>query len=154
MHWAQIGKTLFEVFRDESAPKLDDTICDAINHLQYYSGEFDVEWANDVVYNDKNTPWHTKLIDEFNQWLRDNGFDSNDPQLSLGHLHLGKIDVKSAFGTTSVDKIWNILGNYLDIYRIEVEGVSNQFDYCWTDTEYKQKQIDALKPGYDFSSRG
>lgn len=153
MHWAQIGKTLFEVFLDEHAPKLNDTICDAINHLQHYSGEFDVEWANDVVYNDKNTPWHTKLINEFNHWLEDNGVDPNDSQLSLGYLHIGEINVKSAFGTTSTDKVWDILSNYLDIYRIEVDGVSNQFDYCWTDADYKQTQIDMMRPGYDYSSR-
>jgi hypothetical protein len=45
------------------------------------------------------------------------------------------------------------LGRYLDIYRIEVDGVSNTFDYCWTDNDYKQTQIDRMKPGYDFSSR-
>ena len=33
MHWTQIGKTLFEVFRDEGAPKLDSTVCEAITIL-------------------------------------------------------------------------------------------------------------------------
>ena len=32
MHWTQIGKTLMEVFRDEHAPKLTDTVCEAITH--------------------------------------------------------------------------------------------------------------------------
>jgi hypothetical protein len=154
MHWAQIGKTLFEVFRDEHAPKLDDTTCEAINHLQYYSGEFDIEWANDVVYGSINTPWHTQLIDKFNIWLEDNQLDPGDSDLSLGHLHIGQVDLKSSFGTETVSDIWYILGNYLDIYRIEIDGVSNQFDYCWTDNDYKLQQIGALKPGYDFSSRG
>ena len=47
MHWCQIGKTLMEVYRDEGAPVLTDTVCEAITHLKYYSGEFDVEWGND-----------------------------------------------------------------------------------------------------------
>jgi hypothetical protein len=154
MHWAQIGKTLFEVFRDEHAPKLDDTICEAINHLQYYSGEFDIEWANDVVYGSTSTPWHTQLIDDFNIWLSDNNLDPNDSKLSLGHLHLGQVDLKSSFGTTSISDIWDILGNHLDIYCIEIDGVDNHFDYCWTNDDYKLQQINTLKPGYDFSSRG
>jgi hypothetical protein len=49
MHWAQIGKTLFEVWRDEGAPDLTDTVCKAINSLEYYSGEFDIEWGKDVT---------------------------------------------------------------------------------------------------------
>jgi hypothetical protein len=51
MHWTQIGKTLFEVWRDEKAPPLiigDDptdisfdtgAVCEAITSLRYYSGE-------------------------------------------------------------------------------------------------------------------
>jgi hypothetical protein len=53
MHWTQIGKTLFEVFRDEDAPKLDSTVCDAITQLQYYSGEFDIEWGSDMIYGNE-----------------------------------------------------------------------------------------------------
>jgi hypothetical protein len=153
MHWTQIGKTLFEVFRDEHAPKLDDTICEAINHLQYYSGEFDIEWANDVVYGSTSTPWHTQLIDDFNIWLSDNNLDPNDSKLSLGHLHLGQVDLKSSFGTESVSDVWDILKNHLDLYCIEIDGIINQFDYCWTDSDYKQRQIDMMRPGYDYSSR-
>ena len=40
MHWTQIGKTLFEVWRDENAPHLSETVCETINSLEYYSGEF------------------------------------------------------------------------------------------------------------------
>ena len=154
MHWAQIGKTLLEVFRDEGAPKLTDTVCDAINHLKYYSGEFDVEWAADVVYGDPNVPWHNKEIDEFRAWLIDNNLNLDDPQLSLGYLPIGKINIEEAFGTTETSGVWEKLGKYLDIYSIEVDGVKNTFNYCWSDNNYKQQQIDIMKPGYDFSSRG
>jgi len=46
-----------------------------------------------------------------------------------------------------------MLSNHLDIYKIEVDGVTNTFDYCWSDYNYKQMQIDIMKPGYDYSSR-
>jgi hypothetical protein len=74
MHWCQIGKTLMEVYRDEGAPELTDTVCEAITHLQYYSGEFDVEWGNDVMY-DMRSPWHCAEIDGFESWLKQNNFD-------------------------------------------------------------------------------
>ena len=36
LHWAQVGKTLFEVFRDEDAPKMTDALCSEVNHQVYY----------------------------------------------------------------------------------------------------------------------
>ena len=152
MHWAQIGKTLFEVFRDENAPALDSTMCAAITHLQYYSGEFDVEWGNDVVYG-KNKKWHNELIDDFNAWLKKYNYDPCDTNLSLGYLPLGQIPLQQTFGTTNEIQIRSILSKYLDIYKIEVDDVYNIYDYCWTDFNYKQMQIDMMRPGYDYNSR-
>jgi len=45
------------------------------------------------------------------------------------------------------------LSSHLDIYKIEVDGISATFDYGWTDPDYKQQQIDMMRPGYDYSSR-
>lgn len=154
MHWAQIGKTFFEVFRDEGAPDLTDTVCEAITQLQYYSGEFDIEWGADMVYGDKNTYWHTEQQDEFRTWLTKNGKNPHDPALSNGHLLIGTIDLQKYFGTTDQYQIWDTLSKYLDVYSIEVNGKSKVYDYCWTDTNYKQMQIDMMKPGYDHSSLG
>ena len=153
MHWTQIGKTLYEVFRDEDAPELTDTVCEAINELRFYSGEFDVEWANDVVLNGGH-PWHDKEQNAFKEWLIKNNRDPADPKLSLGYLPLGQIDLQGSFGTTEYQTIWDILSSHLDICGIEVDGVVGKFDYCWTDPGYKQMQIDMMKPGYDYSSRG
>ena len=152
MHWTQIGKTLFEVFRDEGAPELTDTVCEAITELKYYSGEFDVEWGNDVVYGG-NQPWHNKEQDEFRAWLLANNRDPSDPNLSLGYLPMGLVDLKGSFGTDNYQTIWDILGTHLDIYKIEVDGVSNTFNYCWSNPNYKYMQIEMMKPGYDYSSR-
>jgi len=153
MHWAQIGKTLMEVFRDEGAPELTDTVCEAINSLEYYSGEFDVEWAKDVTRANKY-PWIENLVKEFTAWLVENGLDPQDPKLSLGYLPLGHVDLLRSFGTTDMFSIWDQLSQHLDVYSIEVDGVKNMFEYCWTDEDYKQQQIDMMRPGYDFSSRG
>ena len=153
MHWTQIGKTLFEVWRDENAPILDKTICEAITHLQYYSGEFDIEWAKSVTMED-NYPWHIEAQTEFQAWLLENNLDSKDPNLSLGYLQLGKVDLDMSFGTNDMLKVWDMMSNKLDIYEIEIDGISNKFEYCWSDPTYKQMQIDIMKPGYDYSSRG
>jgi hypothetical protein len=153
MHWSQIGKTLFEVWRDEHAPELTETVCEAITHLQYYSGEFDVEWGNNVTYGASNRQWHTDQIDQFAAWLQKNNMDIADPTLSCGYLPLAQVDLVGSFGTIKSETIWSILSTHLDIYKIEVDGVSNMFDYSWADPEYKQMQIDMMKPGYDYSSR-
>lgn len=153
MHWTQIGKTLFEVWRDEGAPKLDKTTCEAITHLKYYSGEFDVEWGKSCGYG-QGYSWHDQDIDDFTNWLIDNQFDPKDLDLSLGYLPLGQVDLIGSFGTIEPTSIWQILGSHLDIYRIECGDVSKTYDYCWTDKNYKQQQIDMMRPGYDFSSRG
>lgn len=146
MHWTQIGKTLFEVFRDENAPDLTETVCEAITHLEYYSGEFDIEWAKDVVRN-KDCPWHDKEQLEFENWLLKNGLDPRDPKLSLGYLEIGHVDIERSFGTADMQKIWKQLGNYLDIYSIEVNGYQAIYDYTWADNNFEQQQKQEL--GYE-----
>jgi hypothetical protein len=151
MHWAQIGKTLFEVWRDEHAPIIDRATCSAINHLHYFSGEFDIEWGKDIVYKG-NAPWHDTEQDAFTEWLIKNELDPTDPNLSLGYLPIGKILLDESFDTTNPQLIWDMLSDHLDVFKIEVNGYSMVFDYCWSDPTYKQMQIDMMKPGYDYSS--
>ena len=146
MHWTQIGKTLMEVFRDEGAPHLDQATCDAITHLQYYSGEFDIEWGRDICYGKHD--WHTKEIDKFNNWLIRENFDPLDKKLSLGYLELGKINLLKSFNTDNVFEIWKIMSNYLDIYSLEVDGYVSIYDYSWSDDNHEEQQIKYLTPGY------
>jgi hypothetical protein len=153
MHWTQIGKTLYEVFKDEGAPVLTDAVCEAITELRYYSGEFDVEWGNDVTFAGDN-PWHNRDQLAFKAWLIENNRDPQDTNLSLGYLPLGQVDLRGSFGTAKSSDIWEILSAHLDIYCIEIDGVSQKFNYCWTDANYKQMQIDMMKPGYDYSTKG
>jgi hypothetical protein len=150
LHWAQIGKTQFEVFRDEKGKDVDSVICSAINSLKFYSGEFDVEWGQDVV-DGGNHPWHTKEQQEFRNWLIKNRFDINDPKLCLGYIKIGQVNLKKSFGTEDFAEILKKLSTYLDIYQIHVDGITGTYDYVWSDDNYKQMQIDLLKPGYDWS---
>jgi hypothetical protein len=152
MHWAQIGKTLFEVFRDENAPELTATICEAITNLKYYSGEFDVVWGESMIYGNPKTYWFNEQQDLFREWLSKNELDYQNPDLSLGHLPIGKIDLVKSFGTTDKFEIWDILSSHLDIYSVEIDDTKAIYEYCWSDKDYKQMQIDMMKPGYDYSS--
>lgn len=103
MHWCQIGKTLYEVWRDEGAPNIDKTTCDAITELQYYSGEFDIEWGRDIT---RKNQWHNDEMNKFKSWLCKQGYDLFDNAgLSLGYLPLGQIDLQNSFGTTNFHAI-------------------------------------------------
>lgn len=152
LHWAQIGKTLFEVYNDEDGADIDQAMCDAITHLRFYSGEFDIEWARDVTYGGLQ-PWHSKRMLGFREWLHKNNFNINDPEYNFGYHEVGRVDLLGSFGTEEPEAVWNILSKYLDIVRIETEEASAEYNYTWTDPDYYEQQINKLKPGYDYSSR-
>jgi hypothetical protein len=151
LHWTQIGKTLYEVYRDEQGVDIDQSVCDAITHLRYYSGEFDIEWGQDVVYGTHY--WHKKEIDKFKEWLVKQGFDPEDSQYNYGYHPVGQVDLQNSFGTTDFKQILSMLSKHLDIYKIEANGVSATYDYTWSDPDYYQKQIACLTPGYNHSSK-
>jgi hypothetical protein len=152
LHWTQIGKTLYEVYRDEKGVDIDNATCDAITHLRYYSGEFDIEWAQDVLFNGPH-PWHTREMTGFRAWLHRNRFDTQNTEYNYGYHPVGQVDLQGSFGTTNFREVWPILSNHLDIYKIEAGNITATYDYAWTDTDYYQQQINKMKPGYDYSSR-
>jgi hypothetical protein len=133
MHWAQIGKTLFEVFNDENAPDITATTCEAITHLKYYSGEFDIEWGRTL--NRNTYPWHDQKLNEFDLWIRKCGFDPDNEDLSLGYLPIGQVEIESSFGTTDPYEVWKILGNHLNIHSINCNGLKRVYDYTWRDQD-------------------
>ena len=155
LHWAQIGKTLFEVYCDEQGVDIDDATCDAITHLRYYSGEFDIEWAQDVCFNGEHPwHWHTEEMNGFREWLHRNRFDTQNTEYNYGYHPIGQVNIKKSFGTSNFRSVWEILSKYLDILSIEAGDARAVYDYTWTDTDYYQQQIERMKPGYDYSSRG
>ena len=152
LHWTQIGKTLFEVYRDEAGVDIDSATCDAITHLRYYSGEFDIEWAQDVIYNGPH-PWHTREMDGFRDWLVRNGFDLQDPEYNYGYHPIGQVDLQASFGTTNYAEVWPILSRYLNILSIRCgDNICSVYPYTYNDADYYEQQIKLLIPGYDYSS--
>ena len=148
LHWSQVGKTLYEVFRDEHAPKMTEAMCSEINHQKYYSGEFDVEWGKTITERDD---FKKEDMDEYRVWLEDNGFDWEDSKLSLGYIKIGQVDLQRTFGTdASIEKIHRMMSDNLDITSIRtIYGPTIETDYPYTldSADWKQIQMEALRNG-------
>ena len=154
LHWSQVGKTLYEVFRDEDGKKLDEATCSAINHQKYYSGEFDIEWGQTI---DEDTfDWKQKEMDEFRAWLKLNDFDWEDPKLALGYIKIGQVDLQRTFGTDATFKeIYEVMNNNLNITSIKtIASRTFECDYPYTlDSEdWQQMQMESLRQGYESRS--
>jgi hypothetical protein len=154
LHWSQVGKTLYEVYRDENAPKMTDALCSEINHQKYYSGEFDVEWGQTIT--EEKHDFKKQEINEYRAWLEDNGYNWDDPKLSLGYIKIGQVDLQRTFGTNaSIHTIHKVLNDNLDITSIKtMYGPSIETDYPYTldSNDWKQIQMEGLKQGYESRS--
>ena len=154
LHWSQVGKTLYEVFRDEGAVELNDATCSTINHQRYYSGEFDVEWGQDIdedVYD-----WKKKEMDDYKQWLSINKYDWEDPKLALGYAKIGQIDLAKTFGdSSSFLEIHKEMTDNLDIKYIKVLSnviTEQHYPYNLDSGDWSEMQKKALDPGYKHNS--
>jgi hypothetical protein len=148
LHWSQVGKTLYEVWRDH-----DEAVGEGgINHQQLYSGEFDIEWGQTVT---DAHDFKKEETDQFKSWLEKNGFDWNDPQLALGYIKLGQVDLVTSFGTDRFTDIYKQMIDCLNIDRIELIGSTNittEYKYTLSDTNWKELQIEELRKGYESHS--
>ena len=154
LHWSQVGKTLYEVFRDEHAPKMTDALCSEINHQKYYSGEFDVEWGQTIT--EEQHDFKKEEMDEYRRWLNDNGYDWGDPKLSLGYIKIGQVDLQRTFGTDApIQHIHEVMNKNLNITSIRtIHGPSIETNYPYTldSDDWKQIQMEGLKQGYESRS--
>ena len=149
LHWSQVGKTLFEVFRDEHAPKMTEALCSEINHQKYYSGEFDIEWGQTIT--EQNYDFKKQEMEQYRAWLKDNNYDWEDPKLSLGYIKIGQVDLARSFGDQATFKeIYETMSNNLNITKIKnmTSSVECQYAYSLDSDNWKQIQIEGLKSGY------
>jgi hypothetical protein len=154
LHWSQVGKTLYEVFRDEGGVKMDEATCSEINHQKYYSGEFDIEWGQTI---DEDTfDWKQEEMDGYRAWLKLNGYDWEDPKLALGYIKIGQVDIQRTFGTDATFKeVHDALSNNLNITSIKtIASRTFECDYPYTlDSEdWQQMQMESLRQGYESRS--
>ena len=153
LHWSQVGKTLYEVFRDEHAPVMTETLCSEINHQKYYSGEFDVEWGQTI--KEKTFDWKIEEMENYRKWLAENKYDWEDPKLSLGYIKLGQVDLSKTFANNGVLEIHNAMNNNLNIQSIKVVGESDvecSYPYTLDNDDWKTIQMNTLREGYESRS--
>ena len=152
LHWSQVGKTLYEVFRDENGPRMTDALCSEINHQKYYSGEFDIEWGKTIT---EEQSFKKHEMDGFRHWLELNGYDWEDPELALGYVKLGQVDMKLGFQDKPFLDVYDDMKNNLNIKSIQVIGsrtIEGSYPYTLDSDNWKKMQINYLKEGYESRS--
>ena len=154
LHWSQVGKTLYEVFRDEHAPKMTDALCSEINHQKYYSGEFDIEWGQTIT--EQTHDFKKREMDEYRAWLKENNYDWEDPKLSLGYIKIGQVDLQRTFGASATFKeIYETMSSNLNITSIKTMSnrtIECEYPYSLDSDDWKQIQLEGLKKGYESRS--
>jgi len=136
-----VGKHHWEVFNDEGKDsRIDELTTSSMRAQTEAAGDFDIEWAQ----NPDKHPWMAKNLSDFRQWLLANGFDPEDPSLTIGHPQVGQVDLLRTFGTMHFRDIWNILVKYLDVRSITTSDALCEFEYHWSDPTFMQQQIREL----------
>lgn len=138
-----VGKHHWEVFQDEGkhGAMLDTLTTTTMRGQTEAAGDFDIEWAN----NPGAFEFQIKRLAEFRVWLTANGFDPEDKTLTIGHPQVGQVDLQASFGTDDYRSIWQQLTDHLDVYRIKTSSAEAEYKYTWSDPDYQQIQIAALK---------
>jgi hypothetical protein len=136
-----VGKHHWEVFNDEGRDsRIGELVSTTLKSQTEAAGDFDIEWAN----NPGEYHWQKIRLQEFTQWLIDNGFDPRDPSLTIGHPQIGQVDLTDSFATLDHWHIWNLLNCHLDVYSITTSDATATYDYCWSDQDYMQRQISII----------
>jgi len=150
LHWSQVGKTLYEVFRDEGGVQMDEVTCSSINHQKYYSGEFDIEWGQTIT--EQTHDFKKVEMDEFRSWLILNNYDWENPKLALGYIKVGQVNISRSFGhDTPFKEIYNTMCRNLNINSIKImstDPVQCVYPYSLDSDDWKQIQMEELTSGY------
>lgn len=137
-----VGKHHWEVFQDESCDsRIGELTTTTLRSQTLAAGDFDIEWAN----NPGTFPWQIRQLAEFREWLILNGFDPEDPTLTIGHPQVAQVDLTASFGTEDYRYIWARLTDHLDVLSIKTSSAAAEYKYTWTDADYIEQQIAALK---------
>ena len=136
-----VGKHHWEVFNDEGRDsRVGELVTSSLKSQTEAAGDFDIEWAKDPGA----FPWQIKALTEFRTWLVDNGFDSEDKSLTIGHPKVAQVDLMRSFGTTDYNLVWSQLSQHLDVYKIRIGDVEATYEYRWSDPDYQQQQIRSM----------
>jgi len=137
-----VGKHHWEVFNDEGRDsRVSELVTSGLRTQTQAAGDFDIEWARDPgAYH-----WQIRQLAEFREWLARNGFDPADISLTIGHPQVAQVDLQRSFGTEDYQAIWVQLAQHLDVVAIRTSNAQATYDYRWSDADYIEQQIKALK---------
>ena len=137
-----VGKHHWEVFWDEGRDsRISELTTTALRAQTEAAGDFDIEWGR----NPGEFDWQKQNLEDFRHWLRSNGFDPEEKALTIGHPKIGQVDLQRSFGTQDHHRIWAILTDYLDVYKIRTGTAEATYEYRWSDPDYQQRQIKELR---------
>jgi len=133
-----VGKHHWEVFQDEGRDsRIDELTTSTLRSQTEAAADFDIEWGQDPG----NHPFMHRQITDFREWLINNGFDANDPALTIGHPQVGQVNLERSFGTRDHNEIWQQLHKHLDVISVRTSRQCANYDYCWSDPDYIQLMI-------------
>ena len=141
-----VGKHHWEVFKDEGRDsRIGELTTSTLCSQTEAAGDFDIEWAN----NPGEYEFQKRDLRDFRQWLIANGFDPQDPALTIGHPQVGQVRLEDSFGTTNYLDIWRYLSEHLDVWSIRTTDAYQQYDYRWSDPDFIQRQIACIQQRQD-----
>jgi hypothetical protein len=136
-----VGKHHWEVFNDEGRDsRIGELISTTLKPQTEAAGDFDIEWGK----SPRNYDFQQRRFAEFREWLVINGFDPEDKKLTIGHPQIGQVNLDRSFGSNNLIDIWSQLNTCLDVHTIKTSDHSVTYDYCWSDADYMQRQIDLI----------
>ena len=136
-----VGKHHWEVFQDEGRDsRVGELVSTTMRAQTEAAGDFDIEWAQDP----KDFEWQKTRLNDFREWLKINGFDPEDKALTIGHPQIGQVDLIDTFWTNDYQAIWKRLNTHLDVHSVQTSDARAVYDYCWSDQDYAQQQIDII----------
>jgi hypothetical protein len=136
-----VGKHHWEVYMDEGRDsRVDELVSTTMRSQTEAAGDFDIEWAN----NPGEHEWQKTRLKEFREWLIVNGFNPDDKTLTIGHPQVGQVDLLDTFLTNDYQEIWKRLNTHLDVYSVQTSDAYAVYDYCWSDQNYAQQQINII----------
>lgn len=137
-----VGKHHWEVFCDEGRDsRIDELTTTTLRAQTEAAGDFDIEWGR----NPGEFEWQTRKLNDFRQWLINNGFDPEDKSLTIGHPQIGQCDLQRSFGTEDFNTVWSVLNTHLDVVGIRTSDASAQYQYHWSDPDFVQQQIEIIQ---------
>jgi len=139
-----VGKHHWEVFNDEGRDsRIGELVTSGMRSQTLAAGDFDIEWGQDP----SAFAWQQSRLQDFRDWLRHNGFDPEDPALTIGHPQLGQVDLDRSFGTHDAQEIWQQLGDHLDVVSVTTGTASARYEYHWADADYQDLQVAEIQKG-------